>query len=419
MPRLLPVPRRRAAVALLLVAALGASAFVPRERARRVQCGKDDGGLTLAPGLCATLFASGIGAPRHVVVAPNGDLFAALYGADGGVIALRDTDGDGMADQSKRFGPGAGNGIALADGYLYFATDAKVVRWKLAPGELVPSAPMETIVTDLPTDGNHVSKSVAVAGDQLIVNIGSASNTCQEQDRKLRSPGREPCVELATRAGLWRFSASRPGQKQADGVRYATGIRNAVGLAVQPGTNLVYATQHGRDQLAQNWGFTAEKNAENPGEEFLQVREGDDFGWPFCYYDTDLRRKVLAPEYGGDGAQVGRCAAAKAPVEAYPGHWGPNAIAFARPGALGSAFGEGAFIAFHGSWNRAPLPQAGYRVVFQPLKAGQAAGAYLTVAVAKDGPTALRASGVAVAPDGALYISGDRNGKIWRVVRSN
>jgi glucose/arabinose dehydrogenase len=278
---------------------------------------------------------------------------------------------------------------------------------------------METIVTDLPTSGNHTTKSVVVLGGDIIVSVGSATNSCQEQDRKARSPGLSPCVETDTRAGLWRFSASRPNQKQADGVRYASGIRNAVGLSVQPGTNQVFATQHGRDQLAQNWGFTNEKSAENPAEELMAANAGDDFGWPYCYYDVDEKSLVLAPEYGGDGKTVGRCAMAKEPVAAFPGHWAPNAVTFAKPGALGAAFGAGAFVAFHGSWNRAPLPQAGYRVVFQPLNGTKPAGTYTTVAVSASGETDLRPAGLAVAPDGALFIAADKNNRIWRVVKGS
>jgi len=420
MPRSTVFSRRLAALGGAVALAVGTVAFAPRPAPKEPVCAKDNGGLVLAPGLCATLFAADIGAPRHVVAAPNGDLFVALYGKGGGVLALRDTSGDGVADLSRRFGPGSGNGIAMGGGYLYFATDTQVVRWKMTPGQLKPTSPMETIVTGLPVDGNHVSKSVALLGDQLIVNVGSATNTCQEEDRATKSPGREPCVELETRAGLWRFSASKPNQRQADGVRYATGIRNAVALAVRPGSNVVFAAQHGRDQLAQNWGFSAEKNAENPAEEFLRVQEGDDFGWPRCYFDNDLKSKVLSPEYGGDGSKTGACAQAKQPVRAFPGHWAPNAIAFAKPGALGASFGDGAFIAFHGSWNRAPLPQAGYRVVFQPLtKDGTAAGDYVTVATLKGAETGLRAAGVAVDPTGALFIAADRNGKVWRVVRKS
>jgi glucose/arabinose dehydrogenase len=101
----------------------------------------------------------------------------------------------------------------------------------------------------------------------------------------------------------------------------------------------------------------------------------------------------------------------------YPGHWAPMAIAFVRDDKLGADYAEGAFIAFHGSWNRAPLPQAGYRVVFQPFRNGQPSGEPRTVATSAEGDTALRAAGVAIGPDGALYISADRNGRIWKVTR--
>jgi glucose/arabinose dehydrogenase len=409
------------AAALAVPPAVSADTASARRPARgsTARCAADDGGLALAPGLCATVFASGVGAPRHVTVSPTGDVFVALYDrAGGGVLALRDSDGDGVADVSKRFGPGRGNGIVWADGFLYFATDAEVVRWKLAPGELTPAGEPTTIVRDLPVSGNHVSKSVAVRGSDLYVSIGSATNSCQVEDRKKGSPGADPCRETDTRAGIWRFSASRAGQTQADGTRFATGIRNAVGLAIDPQSGLLYAVSHGRDQLSANWGFSDEANAETPGEEFLQLEQGDDFGWPYCYVDRDLRTKVLAPEYGGDGHAVGRCASAKAPVRAYPAHWGPNALAFARAQRASVATRSGAFIAFHGSWNRAPLPQAGYRVIFQPMRNGAAAGDYVTIATLKDEPAGLRASGVAMDERArALYIAADRNGKVWRVVR--
>ena len=118
---------------------------------------------------------------------------------------------------------------------------------------------------------------------------------------------------------------------------------------------------------AQNWGFTDEANANNPAEELVQVSEGDDIGWPYCYYSNDAKRKVLAPEYGGDGKSVGRCATAKAPAIAFPGHWAPMALQFYPGTELGAAYAGGLFVTFHGSWNRAPLPQEGYRVVFAPF----------------------------------------------------
>jgi glucose/arabinose dehydrogenase len=158
-------------------------------------------------------------------------------------------------------------------------------------------------------------------------------------------------------------------------------------------------------------------SANDPAEELVRVQEGDDFGWPYCYYSNEAHKKVLAPEYGGDGRTVGRCAKAKDPVIAFPGHWAPLALAFVTGNALGAKYDGGLFIAFHGSWNRAPLPQAGYRVVFAPLVDGRSTGAYETFVTGAGGPTSLRASGVAMAKDGAVYISADNEEKIWRVAR--
>jgi glucose/arabinose dehydrogenase len=376
-------------------------------------CPSDDAGLKLPDGFCAVVVGRDLGPVRHLVVAANGDVFANV--ARRGIVALRDTSGDGTADVVRRFGEG-GTGIALANGWLYGATDATVYRYRWSPGQLEPRGEAETLVRGLPT-GGHEAKSIAVgAGDALYVNIGSLTNSCQVKDRGSRSPGRDPCRELESRAGIWRFSASRTGQKPADGRRYATGLRNALGLAVRPGSGELWGAVHGRDQLAQNWGFDERTSAENPGEELVRVSEGNDFGWPYCYYDVERKTKVLAPEYGGDGTSVGRCARAEAPVAVYPGHWAPMALAFARGGALGSGYADGVFIAFHGSWNRAPLPQAGYRVVWQPLAGDRPAGPFATFATGSAGETSLRPSGVAIGPDGSLYIAADASGTIWRVV---
>jgi glucose/arabinose dehydrogenase len=400
-----------------LLAALVVSAPITAQRppSGGVACAANNGGLVLPAGLCAVVVGSELGPVRHVVVASNGDVFANV--ARGGIVALRDTSGDGAADVIRRFGQG-GTGIALVDGWLYGTTNETVYRYRWSRGQLEPRGPPETIVRDLPTDG-HEAKSIALGkGDALYVNLGSLTNSCQVKDRGERSPGRDPCRELETRAGIWRFSASRGNQRLADGQRYATGLRNALGLALHPASGALWATVHGRDQLAQNWGFAERKSAENPGEELVQVNEGDDFGWPYCYYDVDLNTKVLAPEYGGDGRTTGRCTRAKPAAAVFPGHWAPMALAFADGEALGHEYRNGVFVAFHGSWNRAPLPQAGYRVVWQPLADGRPSGAFTTVATGSGGDTSLRPSGLAIGPDGSLYIAADANGTIWRVIRA-
>ncbi len=372
-------------------------------------------GLSLPPGFCATLVATRLGPVRQIAVAPNGDVYGALQ--DGGVVALHDADGDGRADRQQRFAAEDGTGIAFHDGALWLGRNDRILRWAWAPGDLVAQREPEVVVEGLPT-GGHTAKTFAFLGaDTLIVNIGSATNSCQASDRSDHSPGRDPCPELDGRAGLWRFSTARRQQRQQDGARFATGLRNAMALAVEPRTGALFALPHGRDQLAQNWGFTDRQGADLPSEELVQVQAGDDFGWPYCYYDWQRKLLVLAPEYGGDGTTVGRCGSKKNPVLGFPGHWAPMAIAFYTATQFPEKYRGGAFIAFHGSWNRAPLPQEGYRIVFAPFGAdGRPTGAYETFATSQEGPTRLRPAGVAIGPDGSLYIADQSSGSIWRVM---
>jgi mono/diheme cytochrome c family protein len=184
------------------------------------------------------------------------------------------------------------------------------------------------------------------------------------------------------------------------------------------------ATQHGRDQLGQNWPklYTLQQNANLPAEELVELRQGRDFGWPECYYDGEQKKLVLAPEYGGDGGKaVGVCARKTAPIAAFPGHWAPNDMLIYEGKQFPSAYKDGAFIAFHGSWNRAPEPQGGYNVVFQPLADGKAAGPFVVFAdgfagaIKTPAQAAHRPTGLAVGADGALYIADDKSGRIWRV----
>lgn len=395
-----------------------------------VTCPARDASLTLPPGFCASVVADSVGGARHIAVAPNGDLFVQLIAArpgigsgGGGIVALRDANGDGRADSVVYFGEVGGTGIALFNGWLYADAKTRIVRYPLAAGSLRPSGDAEVIVDNLPPGGHEARNFVLDAAGALYVNIGSRSNSCQVADRALESPGISPCTELLTRAGIWKFDGNATGQLPDTGHRFATGIRNAMGLAIHPADGRLYATQHGRDQLSANWPklFDAKYNAENPAEELMQVNRGDDFGWPYCYFDMASRQLVLAPEYGGDGRQVGRCASPKAPVAHFPGHWAPMSLLFYTGTQFPEKYRGGAFIAFHGSWNRAPEPQEGYRVVFVPFAAGQATGAYETFAdgfagARKAPDTAVhRPMGLAQGPDGSIYVTDDKGGRIWRI----
>jgi glucose/arabinose dehydrogenase len=338
------------------------------------------------------VFADNIGHARHLVVAPNGVVYVntwsgRYYGNDtpppgGFLVALQDNDGDGQADATIRFGDtfakGAhgGTGIALHNGHLYAEVNDRIVRYALPDEGIAPTGSPETIVSGLPLTGDHPMHPFAIdARGGLYVNSGSATNACQVENRIARSPGHQPCTELETRAGIWRYDANRTGQQFSPAERFATGIRNAVGIAVDASGLGLYATQHGRDQLHENWPslYTQEQGSNLPAEELLRLEQGADYGWPECYFDDTQNKLVLAPEYGGDGGKkVGICADKKPPIAVFPAHWAPNALLLYDGAQFPAAYRGGAFIAFHGSWNRAPLPQGGYNVVFQPLGRWQA-----------------------------------------------
>jgi glucose/arabinose dehydrogenase len=401
-----------------------------------LHCADGNGGLILPDGFCAIVVSEGLGPARHLEVAPNGDVFVALRDSretrdgplvPGALLALRDTDGDGIFDRSERWGVSGGNDVVLsADAStVYFATNDAVIRFARRNEYLTPFGTPDTIVAGLPADRNHTAKSIALGPDgSLFVNIGSPSNACQAQDRQVGSPGQDPCPELEARAGIWRFDGTASRQTQDDGTRFATGLRNVVALRWHPTWNLLFGVQHGRDQLHELYPelFTEEDNAETPAEEFVRIEQGSDFGWPYCYYDGRLGQRVLAPEYGGDGTEVGRCADMNDPLLALPAHWAPNDLEFYTGSHFPERYRDGAFIAFHGSWNRAPLPQEGFNVVFVPMTQGIPSGEWEVFADgfrAEEGDArgwSARPVGVAMAPDGTLYVIDSMEGRLWRIV---
>jgi len=419
MPQLSKRLLTAAGMAMLAAAILSGRTAAPA-------CDPGNGGLTLPPGFCALVVADDLGAARHLTVAPNGDVFVSLEnsrGQKGGIVALRDTNGDGRADMKERFGNEGATGIALRNGYLYYATTTSVERFKIASGELKPAAAAEKIVADLPKQGEHADKTIAFDGQGgLYVNVGAPSNSCQVEDRKPRSPGQDPCPLLEQHGGIWKFSDTKVGQTQAGGTRYATGIRQIVALDWHAGS--LFAAMNGRDQLdtIAPDHFTARDNAERPAEELLRVTEGANFGWPYCFFDLPQNKRLLSPEYGGDGKAVGRCNTFAPPILAFPAHWAPVDLLFYTGTYFPKKYQGGAFVAFHGSWNRSPV-QEGYNVTFVPFAGAKPSGPYEVFADGFAGRAGLirssaaeyRADGVAQGPDGSLYIAESQKGRIWRV----
>jgi glucose/arabinose dehydrogenase/mono/diheme cytochrome c family protein len=418
--------------------AQGTHAAAPSENA---SCPQDDSGLKLPAGFCATIFADAIGHARHLVVAPNGVVYVntwsgRYYGNDtphagGFLIALQDTTGAGKADVNERFGEtvqsggAGGTGIGLYRGALYAEINDKIVRYALTAGSIVPKGPATPIVTGLPLGGDHPMHPFAIDRDgSMYIDVATATNACQQQNRTPKSPGIDPCTELTTRGGIWRYDASKTNQAFSPAERFATGIRNAEGFGIDA-ADRIFVTQHGRDQLHANWPnlYKPQEEATLPAEELLHLIPGGDYGWPQCYYDGTQRKLVLAPEYGGDGGKkVGPCAAKGAPIAAFPAHWAPNGMVLYDKEQFPARYRNGAFIAFHGSWDRAPYPQQGYNVVFQALQGDRASGECEIFAdgfagkVKAPGQALHRPSGLAVGPDGALFVSDDIRGRIYRIV---
>ncbi|MGQ0647648.1 MAG: PQQ-dependent sugar dehydrogenase [Gemmatimonadaceae bacterium] len=393
----------------------------------KAQCAVDNAGVTVPAGFCVQVVADSVGTARHLAVASNGDLFIALRNTNttrGGIVALRDADGDGAAETMKRFGPIGGSEIALHNGYLYFGGDSVILRWRWPAGRLEPAGPPDTVVSGLRSErGHHAAKTFAIGQDGfLYVNIGAPSNACEERMNAPGTKGQNPCPLLANSGGIWRFDARKTRQTQDDGERFATGIRNIVAITADA-TGRLWGAQHGRDLLAGNWGrvhaiYTNEKSAQNPAEELFRIDRGVDYGWPYCYYDYDAKKKVLAPEYEGDGVKQEQCANVGQPLATYPGHWAPNAMVFYAGRAFPAKYRNGAFIAFHGSWNRAPLPQAGFNVVFQPFAGGRPSGQFEVFGDGfRGGPTEQlrRPTGLVVAPDGSLLVTDDKGGRVYRI----
>jgi len=344
-------------------------------------------------------------------------------------MALRDTTGDGQADIIKKFGGYPNDGkfateMRIHDGYLYFSSEQVIYRQKLNPATLVPTAAPEVILTDRFPLRWHNAKSLAFDKDgYMYVTFSAPTNACEDANSQGQIKGLMPCPMLEYLGSIWRFDKNKLNQFQQDGELYATGIRSIVAFSWNDEDNSLYGVQHGRDYLHNHapQHYSEWDQAVLPAEEFMQITKGDDFGWPYSYYDHFQKKKLVAPEYGGDGKK--EASAYKKPLMGLPAHWAPNDLLFYTGDQFPDRYKKGAFVAFHGSTNRTPYPQAGYIVGFLPFQNGKPTGewevfadGFAGVDIIKDMQDAkYRPMGLAQGPDGSLYISESKQGKIWRI----
>lgn len=405
----------------------------------------DKGGLSLPDKFEAVVVVDSIGKARHLAVNENGDIYVKLtfnraMKGSGGTVGLRDLNGDGRADSIVYFGDykdigGSAVGMTIHDGYLYTSTVNQVLKNKLTPGQLVPQSKTEVVLTDLsPNVANNWHTTKPVAFDRkgyMYVPFGTPSDAGQDITKygPIGIPGGrglDPSPELETHGGIWRFDASKTNQTQKDGYKFATGIRSVVGMVWSPLDDHLYAVMNGIDNFRTIYPdlYTAWQAAVLPSEPLLKVTEGSDFGWPYAYYDHMLKKNVLQPGYGGDGKIIGRASKFDVPAIGFPGHWAPMDVMFYQGNQFPERYKQGAFVAFHGSTDRSPYPQAGYIVCFVPFKDGAPTGNWEVFAdgftgvdtVINTSDAVYRPMGLATGPDGSLYISESNKGKIWRVM---
>ena len=397
----------------------------------------DNGGLILPKGFGALVVADSVGPARHLDVNTNGDIYIKLRidTGDKGNMALRDVDGDGKADIFKRFGDYPNDGrfateMKIHNDYLYYSSELVVYRQKLDPTNLIPKGKPEVIMVDEYPIRWHNAKSLAFDNKGgMYVTFSAPTNACEDLRLTAGDPdavvkGEFPCSQLNILGGVWKFDENKLEQRQSDGIRFATGLRSIVGITWNKKEDNLYAVNHGRDYLHNHAPdyYSKWENSVLPSEEFMLIKKDDDFGWPYTYYDHFKNKRMLAPEYGGDGKQQAKGYAE--PIMGLPAHWAPNDLMFYTGSQFPERYKDGAFIAFHGSTNRGPYPQAGYIVAFIPFENGKPSG---NLEVFADGFTGTdlvkqmkdskyRPMGLAQGSDGSLYISESKNGKIWRVI---
>jgi glucose/arabinose dehydrogenase len=381
-------------------------------------------GLTLPPGFHASVVADGLMGMRHLAVRSNGDIYISTRPPRGqpgqGVIALR-LNKDGTVAEKQSFGVGAegGTGIRISRNSLYATSVTGVSRFDFVGNALVPTPAAQLAIDGIPP-GGQLNRMLAFDDKgALYLSVSGSGNICVDPNapKDQKPVGLNPCPGVNGRGGIWRFDPNKLGQKfPADGVQVATGIRDMDALDFRRGDAL-YGVMHGRNGTAATWpDLVSAADDDNVAEEMHRVGANANFGWPTTYYDIDRQIRLVAPEYGGDGKTPTKDAGFEAPLLAFPGHSAPLDMVFYTGKQFPARYRDGAFIAFHGGGTKGH----GFNVVFAPFEKGKPSG-YAPFADGFAGATktpagaVFRPVGLALAPDGSLYIADDKKGRLWKI----
>jgi glucose/arabinose dehydrogenase len=364
-------------VLILIAAAVGVGQLRTQVNLAGILARGESAEISVPPGFVVNIYAEGLSQPRFMQFSPDGILFVAERG-ENRILALRDQDRDGRSDEATVFADDLDrpHSLVYQDDVWYVGVPSGVVRLRDSDGDGMADE-RQILIDDYPT-GGHTTRTVEFLPDgRMVVSIGSSCNVCEEQDTR--------------RAAIVIYDDEEENL-------YATGLRNAVGLAIHPLSGQLWATNNGRDFMGDDL----------PPETVYALEEGEHYGWPTCHNGT-----IEDPDHGFSGA----CEGIPTPSVEMQAHSAPLGLVFYTGDSFPADYLGDLLVAFHGSWNRS-VP-TGYKVVRIRLKGSEVVGSVEDFATGwldeQSEHVSGRPVGLAIGPDGALYVSDDTGGFIYRI----